>query len=64
MHFAALLGSTPRMGGVPLRGSGEVQPSEDLLGVVSLFADDATGKEFEAMVNIINSLKVTPKDAK
>ena len=33
-------------------------------GVVSLFADDATGKEFEAMVNIINSLKVTPKDAK
>jgi hypothetical protein len=32
------------------------------LGVVSMFADDAAGKEFKAMVNMINSLKVKPKD--
>ncbi len=32
-----------------------------MLGVVSLRADEADGKEFRAMVKIINSLKVKPK---
>ncbi len=36
----------------------------DMVGVVSLFTDDADGKELQAMVKIINSLKVKPKDAK
>jgi hypothetical protein len=35
-----------------------------MLGVVSLFADEADGEELKAMIKIIDSLKVKPKDAK
>jgi hypothetical protein len=60
---ASLVGKKVKPGDYKVMGSGQIQPSEDMLGVVSLFADDAAGKEFKAMVNIINSLKVTPRDA-
>lgn len=60
---ASLVGKEVKPGDYKVMGSGQVQPSEDMVGVVSLFADDAAGKEFKAMVNIINSLKVTPRDA-
>ena len=60
---ASLVGKEVKPGDYKVMGSGQIQPNEDMLGVVSLFADDGAGKEFEAMVNIINSLKVTPRDA-
>ena len=60
---ASLVGKEVKPGNYKVMGSGQIQPNEDMLGVVSMFGDDAAGKEFKAMVNIINSLKVTPKDA-
>lgn len=60
---ASLVGKEAKPGSYKVMGSGQIQPNEDMLGVVSMFADDVGGKEFRAMVNIINSLKVTPKDA-
>jgi hypothetical protein len=60
---ASLVGKEVRPGEYKVMGSGQVQPNEDMLGVVSLFADDAAGQEFKVMVNIINSLKVTQRDA-
>lgn len=60
---ASLVGKQVKPGSYKVMGSGQVQPSEDMLGVVSLFADDAESDEFIAMVKMINSLKVTPKDA-
>jgi hypothetical protein len=60
---ASLVGKEAKPGDYKVMGSGQIQPNEDMLGVVSMFADDVAGKEFKAMVNIINSLKVTPKDA-
>jgi hypothetical protein len=59
---AALVGKKAKPGQYKAMGSGQLQPSEDIVGVVSLFADDAESEEFVAMVSIINSLKVTPKD--
>ena len=43
-------------------GSGKIQLSEEVVGVVSLFADDVDGPEFKTMLAIINSveLKVKP----
>ena len=59
---ASLVGKKAKPGQYKVMGSGQLQPSEDMVGVVSLFADDAESEEFTAMVSIINSLKVTPKD--
>ena len=61
---ASLVGKKAKPGQYKVMGSGQLQPSEDMVGVVSLFADDAESEEFTAMVSIINSLKVTPKDEK
>jgi hypothetical protein len=61
---ASLVGKTPPPGEYKVMGSGEVQPGDNLIGVVSLFADEADGEEMKSMVKIINSLKVRPKDAK
>ena len=61
---ASLVGKQVKLGDYKVMGSGEVQPADNLLGVVSLFADDADGIELKAMIKIINSLKVKPRDAK
>jgi hypothetical protein len=61
---ASLVSKKPKPGDYKVMGSGEVKLADDLLGAVSLFADEADGKEFKAMIAIINSLKVKPRDAK
>ncbi len=61
---ASLVAKKPEPGDYKVMGSGEVQPGNDILGVVSLFADDAQSEEFKAMIKIINSLKLRVKEAK
>lgn len=61
---ASLVGKKVTPGQYKVMGSGEVQPADNMLAVVSLFSDEADGLEFKAMIKIINSLKVKPKDAK
>lgn len=61
---AGLVGKPSKRGDYKVLVSGQVQPAADTLGVVSLFADEAEGKEFKAMIQIINSLQLKPKDAK
>jgi hypothetical protein len=61
---ASLVGKKATPGDYKVMGSGLVQPAENLVGVVSLFADEADGEEMKGMLKIINSLKVRPKEAK
>ncbi len=61
---ASLIGKGVRAGEYKVMGVGEVQPDDNLAGAVTMFADDGDGREFKSMVNIINSLKVTKRDAK
>ncbi|EEF62535.1 hypothetical protein [Pedosphaera parvula] len=61
---ASLVGKPAKPGDYKVMGSGQVQPGDNMLGVVSLFADEADGKDFQAMLKIINSLKVKPANAK
>ena len=59
-----MVGKKPKPGDYKVIASGEVQPADNMLGVVSLFADEADGIELKAMIKIINSLGVKPRDAK
>jgi hypothetical protein len=61
---ASLVGKKVKPGEYKIMGSGEVQPADSMLGAVSFFADEADGMELKAMIKIINSLKVKPRDAK
>ena len=61
---ASLVGKKAKPGDYKVMGSGQVQPADNVLGVVSLFADEADGVEMKTMLKIINSLKVKPSDAK
>jgi hypothetical protein len=61
---ALLVGKIAPLGNYKVMGSGEVQPADNMRGVVTIFADDADGKEFNTMVNVINSLTVKPKETK
>lgn len=61
---ASLVGKKVKPGDYKVMGSGQVQPADNLVGVVSLFADEADGLEMKEMLNIINSLKVSRSDAK
>jgi hypothetical protein len=45
-------------------GSGEVEPADNILGVVSLFAEDEHSQKFKEMLEIINSVRTATKDAK
>jgi hypothetical protein len=58
---ASLVGKKTKPGDYKVMGSGLVQPADNMLAVVSLFADEADGIEFKAMIKIINSLKVKPR---
>ena|ERR1035437_5328313 len=59
-----LVGKVTPLGNYKVMGSGEVQPADNMHGVVSIFADDADGKDFKTMVSVINSLTVKPKETK
>jgi len=61
---ASLVGKNVKPGEYKIMGSGEVQPADNMVGAVSLFADEADGIELKAMMKIINTLNVTPRDAK
>ncbi|PYI91710.1 MAG: hypothetical protein DME97_12510 [Verrucomicrobia bacterium] len=41
-------------------GSGILQLSDQVIGVVSIFADDANGEEFKEMLRAVNTLKLEP----
>ena len=56
---ASLVGKKVKTGEYKVMGSGQIQPGNYMLGIVSIFADDAKSKEFKAMIEIINSLKVS-----
>jgi hypothetical protein len=59
---ASLVGKPSQKGDYKVMGSGIVQLSDEVLGVVSIFADEVDGKEFKAMLAAINSFKL--KNAK
>lgn len=61
---ASLVGKKPAPGDYKVMGSGQVQPADNLVGVVSLFADQADGEDMQTMLKIINSLKVKLSSAK
>ena len=61
---ASLVGKKAKPGDYKVMGSGVVQPADNMLGVVSLFADEADGEELKAMIKIIDSLKMKLKVAK
>jgi len=61
---ASLVGKNVKPGDYKVMGSGQVQPADNVVGVVSLFADDADGVELKAMTKIINSLNVKTRGAK
>jgi hypothetical protein len=61
---ASLVGKQPDPGDYKVMGSGMVQFSSGLVGAVTLYADDANGKEFKAMLEAINSMRLKAKEAK
>jgi len=58
---ASLVDKKPKSGDYKVMGSGIVQLSDNLLGVVSIFADDVDSKEFKSMIQVINGLIVKAK---
>jgi hypothetical protein len=60
---ASLVGKESKRDDYKVMGSGQVQLSEEVLGVVSIFADATDGPEFKSMLAIINSLDLKPKVA-
>lgn len=55
---ASQVGKKVEQGDYKVMGSGQIQPADNLMGVVSLFADEADGLEMKMMLKIINSLEV------
>lgn len=53
---SSLAGKAPEEGNYKVLASGLIEPGNDLVGVVSIFADDGNGIEFQAMLKAINSL--------
>jgi len=58
---ASLVGKPSKKDDYKVMGSGKIQLSEEVVGVVSLFADDIDGPEFKSMLAIINSLELKSK---
>ena len=58
---ASLVGKPSKKDDYKVMGSGQVQLNEEVVGVVSIFADYAEGPEFKSMLGIINSLELKPK---
>ena len=61
---ASLVGKKPKQGEYKVMASGIVQLSDVVVGVVSIFADDAGSPEFRSMLQAINSLKLELKNSK
>jgi hypothetical protein len=59
---ASLVGKPSTKDDYKVMGSGIVQLSDEVLGVVSIFADEVDGKDFKALLAAINSFKL--KNAK
>ena len=60
---ASLVGKEPKIDDYKVMGSGQIQLSDEVIGVVSIFADAADGPEFKSMLAIINSLDLKPTAA-
>ena len=60
---ASLVGKESKRDDYKVMGSGQIQLSDEVLAVVSIFADAADGPEFKSMLAIINSLDLKPKAA-
>jgi len=58
---ASLVGKETKRDDYKVMASGQIQLSDEVLGVVSIFADAADGLEFKSMLAIINSLDLKPK---
>jgi hypothetical protein len=58
---ASLVGKPTKPGDYKVMAAGQVQPGDGVLGVASLFADEKDGKDFRAMLQIVNSLKLRQK---
>ncbi|WP_395739521.1 hypothetical protein [Prosthecobacter sp.] len=61
---ASLVGKAAKPDDYKVMGSGVVQPGDNMVGVVSLFADEAEGVEMKAMLKIISSLEIKPGKTK
>jgi hypothetical protein len=59
----SLVGKTPDPGDYKVMGIGNIKLGKHMDGVVTLYVNDTNGKEFKELINIINSLKLKPKNA-
>ena len=57
---ASLVGKQPQKDNFKVMGSGIVELADEVGGVVTFFANEIDGKEFKAMLQAINSLKLKP----
>jgi len=55
---ASLIGKEPEGDDYRVLGSGVIQLSGNVLGVVSIFADDASGLEFKSMLEALNTMEL------
>ena len=58
---ASLVGKEIKKDDYKMMGAGQIQFSDEVPGVVSIFAEAADGPEFKSMVGIINSRELKPK---
>jgi hypothetical protein len=58
---ASLVGKPPKPGEYKVMGSGALRIGNHLLTSVTLYADDANGAEFKALLNMVNGMVVKPK---
>jgi len=55
---ASLVGKEPEGDDYRILGSGIIKLSGNVLGVVSIFADDASGLEFKSMLEALNTMEL------
>jgi hypothetical protein len=58
---ASLAGKDVPAGDFRVIAVGEAQPADNILATIGLFANEADGAEFKAMVKMVSSLKLRPK---
>ena len=58
---ASLVGKTPKAGDYKVMGSGQIRPAADVLGALTLLSNAADGPEFNAMLKMVESMRVKPK---
>ena len=55
---ASLVGKKTKPGDYKVMAPGEIQPADNVVGVVTLFADEADGAEMKAMIKMINGVRI------